>query len=108
MVPAYSILETFIRFRPYLLNVGRASLRQFRVIGVFPDPGGKLQRFALLIALDIPPENINGVNCARLVLRSCQPVEFVGEFFWYLDYAWNRFLWLVPRLVPALVPQLKT
>ena len=96
LVPADRVLETFIRFRPDLLNVSRTALGQLRVVGGFPDPGGKFQGFALLIALYIAPENIDSISCARLVFGSCQPVEFVGEFLWYLDYAWHRFLWLVP------------
>ena len=79
MLRADSVLETFIGFRSDLLNVSRAALGQFRVIGGFPDPGGKFQRFELLIALNIAPENINGIGCARLMFGPCQPVEFVGE-----------------------------
>jgi hypothetical protein len=85
-------LEAFIGFGPDLLNAGRAALGQLRVVGETPGSGGKLQGFALLVAPNIAPEYIDGVGGARLVYGSGKPVELLGQFFRYLDYAWHRFL----------------
>jgi hypothetical protein len=62
------------------------------VIGRIPGPGRKLQGLELLIAPHIPPEDIDDVGRTRLVFGPGQPVEFVGEFLWYLDDAWHDFL----------------
>ena len=71
------LLEPFIRFRPDLIDVGRPTLCQFRVVGRIPGARGKLEGFALLVPADIPPENINGVGRARFVFGSGQPVQLV-------------------------------
>jgi len=93
------LLETFIGFRADLIDVGRPTLCQFRVVGRIPGARGKLEGFALLVPADIPPENIDGVGRARFVFGSGQPVQLVSEFLGYLNDPWNRFLWVVPRLV---------
>jgi hypothetical protein len=85
-------LEAFIGFGPDLLNVGRAALGQFRVFGRIPGPGGELQGFALFVAPNIAPEDFDGVGGARLVHGCGKPVEFVGQFFRYLNDARHRFL----------------
>jgi hypothetical protein len=42
------VLEPLVRFRPDLLDVGRAALGRFRVVGGIPGPSGKLEGFVLL------------------------------------------------------------
>jgi hypothetical protein len=39
---------------------------------------------------------------SRLVFGSGQPIEFVGQFLWYLDDAWHRFLGQSPRVVSSV------
>lgn len=71
MIPPDGILEPLVRFRPDLVDVGRACLGQFRVFAQDSRPSGKLEGFELLIPAQIPPEAhqpINHVGRARLVL----------------------------------------
>jgi hypothetical protein len=74
------VLEPLVRFRSDLVDVGRATLGLFRVIGRIPRAGRKLQGFALLIAAHMAPEDIDWISAAWLVFNSGEP----GEFLRYL------------------------
>jgi hypothetical protein len=97
-----SVLEPFIRFRPDLVDVGRAASGKLQMVGRIPRPGRKLQGFTLPVGLYVAPQNVNGVGGARLVFSPGEPVEFVGQFLWYLDYARHGFLGEAPRWVSRL------
>lgn len=61
-------LKAFIWFGPRLVDVSRAARSQFRMPGGIPSPGGEAEGFALFLASDIAPEEI----------------ELVGKFLRYL------------------------
>ncbi|HEV2689320.1 MAG TPA: hypothetical protein VGV35_12225 [Bryobacteraceae bacterium] len=95
-----------IWLRPNLLHAVGAALRQLRVIGWIPSPGGELKGLALLGPLHVTPEEIDNIVVGRFVFSFRQPVEFASQIFRYFDDAPHRSLYQGTSISPVLATAL--
>src|SRR5580704_14101169 len=85
LVPADSILESFIRLGADLVDIGCAAFSQFRVMVRIPCARGNHEGLVLFVTLDFPTQHFDGVGGSPLALSLGQLVELARQCLWDFD-----------------------